>query len=75
MASRARRIDTRKTFGFLAAWLRLASKVLQQNNRAANSPAGAALVTRDTALKFAWISLALSLTNAAQERRNDWRLV
>ncbi len=40
-----------------------------------NAAAGATLVTRDTALQFAWIILALSLTNAARERRNDRRLV
>jgi hypothetical protein len=67
MASRARRLDTRKTFGFLAGWFRLASRVLQQNNRAANSPAGrrASNARQSTSIRLDYLS---TFTNQHRSR-------
>jgi hypothetical protein len=63
VASRAKRIDTRRNVRISDRFIRVGEQGLRQNNRAENShqPASA-VVVQETALQIAWISLTLSLT-------------
>ena len=59
MASRARRIDTRRMFAFLAGSFFLASRVSAEQPSREFAPVDVAAGTQDTALQIAWISLTL----------------
>jgi len=56
MASRARRIDTRRMFAFLAGSFFFVSRVSAEQPSGEFAPVDVAAGTQDTALQIAWIS-------------------
>jgi hypothetical protein len=74
VASRARRIDTRRTFAFLVGWFHLASRVCNRTTEpGVLQPGRSGNARHNASIRLDQLN---TFTNRRRlKRRNDWRLV